>query len=201
MPSGIYRFERCSLDPVGHQLKCDDAAVELNSRYLDALALLVREQGKLVSKERFLDAVWKGVPVTDEALTQCIRMLRKQLDDDARFIETVPKHGSRFIAPVTEFLLLSVAGSIGGGVAGMFGGLFYSTFATAQPLETGIGATSMLLVLICITVFIGGIGSAGVSLGIAAARFARGRVALWTIIGGRGAARWSRRHRRRARKQ
>ena len=43
------------------------------------------------------------MPVTDEALTQCIKTLRRQLGDDAsrpRFIETVPKHGYRFIAPV-----------------------------------------------------------------------------------------------------
>src|SRR5688572_29858336 len=99
-----YRFENFHLDPRDRQLRQDDAPVELNSRYLDALALLVREQGKLVSKERFLEEVWRGVPVTDEALTQCIKTLRKQLGDDAtspRFIETVPKHGYRFIAPVT----------------------------------------------------------------------------------------------------
>jgi len=50
-----------------------------------------------------MDEVWRGIPVTDEALTQCIRTLRKQLGDDAarpRFIETVPKHGYRFIATV-----------------------------------------------------------------------------------------------------
>ena len=43
------------------------------------------------------------MPVTDEALTQCIKTLRRQLGDSAsspRFIETVPKHGYRFIAPV-----------------------------------------------------------------------------------------------------
>ena len=77
--------------------------VDLNARYFDALALLVREAGTLVSKDRFLAEVWRGVPVTDEALTQCIRTLRRLLGDDAsrpRFIETVPKHGYRFIAPV-----------------------------------------------------------------------------------------------------
>jgi len=74
-----------------------------SARYLDALALLVREAGRLVSKDRFLEDVWNGVPVTDEALTQCIKTLRGKLGDDAsnpRFIETVPKHGYRFIAPV-----------------------------------------------------------------------------------------------------
>ena len=105
MESGGFRFERFVLDPADRQLRRDEAPVELNARYLDALALLVREAGKLVSKDRFLEEVWRGVPVTDEALTQCIKTLRRQLGDDAarpRFIETVPKHGYRFIAPVTS---------------------------------------------------------------------------------------------------
>lgn len=103
MAPGRFRFERFLLDIPDRQLRCDDATVELNGRYFDALVLLVREQGRLVSKERFHDEVWRGVPVTDEALTQCVRTLRRQLGDDAgrpRFIETVPKHGYRFIAPV-----------------------------------------------------------------------------------------------------
>src|SRR4051794_14771438 len=103
MTPGSFRFDRFLLDPADRQLRRDDAPVELNARYLDALVLLVREAGKLVSKDRFLGEVWRGVPVTDEALTQCIKTLRRQLGDDAakpRFIETVPKHGYRFIAPV-----------------------------------------------------------------------------------------------------
>src|SRR5688572_5234837 len=103
MAPGCFRFDRFSLDTADRQLRLDGAPVELNARYFDALALLLREAGRLVSKDRFLDEVWNGVPVTDEALTQCIRTLRRQLGDDAarpRFIETVPKHGYRFIAAV-----------------------------------------------------------------------------------------------------
>src|SRR5688500_4117444 len=105
MASGSFRFDRFTLDPSDRRRRCGDDAVELNARYLDALALLVSESGKLVSKDRFLDEVWRGVPVTDEALTQCIKTLRRQLGDDAaspRFIETVPKHGYRFIAPAEQ---------------------------------------------------------------------------------------------------
>jgi DNA-binding winged helix-turn-helix (wHTH) protein len=103
MEPGSFRFEGFSLDARDRRLRRGDVPVELNARYLDALTLLVREQGRLVSKDRFLEEVWRGVPVTDEALTQCIRTLRRQLGDDAarpRFIETVPKHGYRFIAPI-----------------------------------------------------------------------------------------------------
>src|SRR3954452_17388738 len=98
---GSFAFEGFVLDTRERRLISGDQPVELNGRYLDALALLVRDCGRLVPKDQFLDEVWRGVPVTDEALTQCIKTLRKQLGDDAgrpRFIETVPKHGYRFIA-------------------------------------------------------------------------------------------------------
>ncbi|MDP1778377.1 MAG: transcriptional regulator [Brevundimonas sp.] len=208
MAPGCFRFDRFLLDPGDRRLTRDGAPVDLNARYLDALSLLVREQGKLVSKDRFLDEVWHGVPVTDEALTQCIRTIRRQLGDDAarpRFIETVPKHGYRFIAPVDSgvetsapaalppaaaptgssalFLQLGGAGMIGGGTAGVLGGLFYGLGA-AQPLQSGMGASSIVLVLIALTAGVGVIGGAGVGIGIAAARTAWGRASLGSIIGG-----------------
>src|SRR5512141_2708310 len=103
MVPGIFAFENFALDHGDRRLRRAGEPVELSSRYFDALALLLSEQGKLVSKDRFMEEVWRGVPVTDEALTQCIKTLRRQLGDDAaspRFIETVPKHGYRLIAAV-----------------------------------------------------------------------------------------------------
>lgn len=211
MAPGRFRFERFQLDVSDRQLRRDGAPVELNGRYLDALTLLVREQGRLVSKERFHDEVWRGVPVTDEALTQCIRTLRRQLGDDAgrpRFIETVPKHGYRFIAPVepddvgaaapapapvvpsayswARFGLLGGAGMAGGGVAGALIGLFYGFGAAPEPLQAGIGAASVLLVLVSLSVVLGLIAGGGVAFGVAAAGFAPGRVWLWSLVGGAG---------------
>jgi hypothetical protein len=161
----------------------------------------VRERGRLVSKDRFLDEVWSGVPVTDEALTQCIKTLRRQLGDDVarpRFIETVPKHGYRFIAPVDgvgerepsraarepwrDTVFLAAAGTVGGGIAGFIGGLAYGFAGASQPLAPGMGAISVLLVLLALTIFVALIGGAGVASGIAvSARFA-GRLA--SIAGG-----------------
>ncbi len=212
MAPGCFRFGPFLLDPADRRLTRDGAPVELNARYLDALALLVRERGKLVSKDRFLNEVWRGVPVTDEALTQCIRTIRRQLGDAAtrpRFIETVPKHGYRFIAPVESegaeppaalpvaaptsgpaaagpwdmALQLGGAGVLGGGIAGVLGGLFYGLGA-AQPLPSGMGAGSIVLVLVALTVAVGVIGGAGVGVGIAAARTARGHASAGSIIGG-----------------
>jgi len=201
--AGSFVFEQFVLDPDDRQLKRGGNPVELNGRYFDALALLVRESGKLVSKDRFLDEVWRGVPVTDEALTQCVRTLRRQLGDDAarpRFIETVPKHGYRFIAAVDCMeadgprtvpaaaatpswqgtLLLAIAGTIGGGIAGFIGGLLYGFIGASQPLQPGMGAASVLLVLLCITILVALLGGAGVATGLALTR----RYGSWVVAGG-----------------
>lgn len=184
MTTGTFRFDRFELDAADRRLLRDGEPLELNSRYLDALSLLLRERGRLVSKDRFLDEVWRGVPVTDEALTQCIKTLRRQLGDDAgrpRFIETVPKHGYRFIAPLQgsprarrtaprstarDAMLLGATGTIGGGMAGFLGGLIYGFAGASQPAQPGVGAISVLLVVLCVTIAVASIGGAGVSFGI-----------------------------------
>jgi DNA-binding winged helix-turn-helix (wHTH) protein len=201
-----FAFDQYVLDLDDRQLKKAGAAIELNGRYFDALALLVKEQGKLVSKDRFLETVWRGVPVTDEALTQCVRTLRRQLGDDAanpHFIATVPKHGYRFIAPVVAVgehssgaspqpadpesqpyrLVVGAAGTIGGGIAGFIGGLIYGFLGASQPLQPGMGAASVLLVLLCLTILVAVLGGAGVSFGIVLSG-TRPRFRRWAILGG-----------------
>ena len=202
MASVAFRFEDFVLDGTDRRLSRGDRRVDLNARYLDALTLLVRERGRLVTKDRFLDEVWRGVPVTDEALTQCIRTLRKQLGDDAsapRFIETVPKHGYRFIAPVEpiagaevvnvgatgsgEFFPIGIGGTLGAGVAGLVGGLSYGLICAPEP-QAAVGAVSLLIVLMSLTVLLALIGGAGVSFGIAAASRIEGGHGGWSILGG-----------------
>jgi hypothetical protein len=174
----------------------------LGNRYLDALALLLRERGRLVTKDRFMEEVWHGVPVTDEALTQCMRTLRRQLGDDAarpRFIETVPKHGYRFIAeaqsagtdgvasPATLHfdlrlvLRTSVWAGLGGGFAGVGGGLLYGLAASSAER---IGAISALLVLLVLSVLIGLTAGFGVGGGIAATSLIPSDRWQWSTAGG-----------------
>lgn len=206
-----YRFEDFILQPDDRLLTQNDVPVDLNSRYLDALALLVREPGRLVTKTRFMDEVWKGVPVTDEALTQCVRTLRRRLGDDAahpRFIETVPGHGYRFIAsvePVTGFdaatlapdasvptpgwswptiMRRGTAATLGGGGAGAIGGLAYAMIGSAPTVSVQMGTASVLLVLTGLTMVVGLLGGAGVGFGIAIAGFVPGRRWQWSLVGG-----------------
>lgn len=211
MASGRYHFAEFELDAADRRLTRDGEPVELSSRYLDALVLLVADAGKLVSKDRFMDEVWKGVPVTDEALTQCVRSLRRALGDEAgrpRFIETEPKHGYRFIAAVervdattvvaptetapivetpsalAQAWRLALAGTAGGGVAGAIGGLLYGFVGASDPLQPGLGSGSIVLVLTCVTILVAVTGAAGVSLGIAAADRLAKRPGPWRIVGG-----------------
>lgn len=212
-----YQFESFSLDPIERRLFAGEVLVELNSRYFDALMLLLQHPGTLLSKERFLKEVWQGIPVTDEVLTQCIKTLRRQLGDSAmqpHLIETVPKHGYRFIAAVScvadsdvapedENLALALqavatpgtydwrqccltlgAGTTGGGVAGVLGGLAFGFAAAAQAQQSGIGALSALLVLMALATLLALIGAAGVVGGIAAARLVARNFTFAGLMGG-----------------
>ncbi len=102
---GRYGFGPFTLDLGERRLLAGGAPVALQNRYFDLLACLVAHAGTLVRKDTLFEAVWPGVVVGDAALTQGIRAIRLALGDDAarpQFVETVPGHGYRFVAPVTS---------------------------------------------------------------------------------------------------
>ena len=81
------------------------APVALIPKYFDLLHLLIRRRHEAVSKQAIFTEVWSDVIVSDGALSQAIRILRRTLDDDAReprFIRTVPRHGYQFVWSVLE---------------------------------------------------------------------------------------------------
>lgn len=181
------RFGAFVLDTGDRSLRRDGVPVAINARYFDALTLLLREQGRLVGKQRFFDEVWAGSVVTDAALTQCIKELRRLLGDDAsepRFVRTVQGHGYCFIAAVaTEHagtagravvsptglqpLLETAAAMVGGAAAGLIGGLLYGSALAAAPATQGLGMLSVVLVLLALSVLVGMAGAGGVGLGLA----------------------------------
>lgn len=205
----MLEFGGFRLEPAERRLTRGGEPVDISGRYFDALLLLASRPGELVTKDRFMAEVWRGVPVTDEALTQCIRTLRKALGDQAgqpRFIETVPRHGYRFVAaveamaaggPITplapvgpagemaataspsarsQFLLIASAGLAGGAASGLVGGIGYGMIAATEP-PAGTGAISILLVMTCLCVLVGLLGGLGVGSGSALGRMvARGRL-------------------------
>src|SRR5690606_26237889 len=74
-------------------------------RYFDLLVLLVANRHRVVTRQEIFDRVWAEVVVSDGALSQAVRTLRRTLGDDSReprFIRTVSRHGYQFVAEVRE---------------------------------------------------------------------------------------------------
>ncbi len=79
--------------------------VRIEPKAMEVLMVLAARAGRVVSREELLVAVWPGVVVGDEALTQSIIKLRRALGDNPRspsYIETISKRGYRLIAPVGQ---------------------------------------------------------------------------------------------------
>jgi DNA-binding winged helix-turn-helix (wHTH) protein len=81
----------------------DGVALPLPPRALGVLAVLTARAGQVVSKQTLLEHVWKDTHVTDTSLAEAVSLLRQALGDDPQrgdFIQTVPRRGYRFVAPV-----------------------------------------------------------------------------------------------------
>jgi hypothetical protein len=69
-------------------------------------------------------------------------------------------------------------------MAGFLGGLIYGFAGASQPLQPGVGAISVLLVILCVTIAVAVIGGAGVSFGIAIGRRVGRRDGWASTVGG-----------------
>ncbi len=101
----IYRFEDIEVDPSRRCLRRGGEELEVRQKSLRALLFLLEERHRLVTKEELIDHVWEGMAVTDDALVQLIKEIRRHLADDPRhprFIKTIPRGGYRFIGTVEE---------------------------------------------------------------------------------------------------
>lgn len=99
----IYRFAECVLDVRERRLLVRGHAVTLTPKVFDTLVLLVEHAGHVVSKDELMAALWPRGFVHESNLTKHIWLIRRALgdgEDESRFIETLPKLGYRFIAPV-----------------------------------------------------------------------------------------------------
>jgi DNA-binding winged helix-turn-helix (wHTH) protein len=97
-----YRFGAFTLSPSRRALQSGGRDVPLIPRYLDLLLLLVERRQEAVHRREIFDTVWSDVIVSDSALTQAVRILRRTLGDDPReprFIRTVSRHGYQFVFP------------------------------------------------------------------------------------------------------
>lgn len=101
--SETYRFGGHTLEARERRLLGNGVAIPLKPRAFDTLLYLVERAGHLVPKEELLAALWPDAVVEESTLAKNVWLIRRALaegDGEARFIETVPRIGYRFIAPV-----------------------------------------------------------------------------------------------------
>src|ERR1700691_4126273 len=115
-------FAPYRLDAVNQCLwRRDDTGVEerilLAPKSFEVFAYLVEHAGRLVTHDELLEAVWPGSAIEPQAVKRHILALRSALGDrpkNSLFIETIPKRGYRFIAPVSDTVAAkSPIGAIG----------------------------------------------------------------------------------------
>lgn len=101
MPT-LFRFGPFALSPAERSLRRNGEPLALTPKAFDLLVALVEARGRLVEKDALIARVWAGTFVDEAVLTQNIFTLRKALGDGGSYIETVPKFGYRFSAPIVE---------------------------------------------------------------------------------------------------
>ncbi|OGA25009.1 MAG: hypothetical protein A3I02_00995 [Betaproteobacteria bacterium RIFCSPLOWO2_02_FULL_67_26] len=92
-----------TVEPALNQLVAEGKTVKIEPKATAVLLYLAHRPGQVVSREALLSAVWSGLVVGDDALTQVVVKLRKALGDvpeDPAYIQTISKGGYRLIAPV-----------------------------------------------------------------------------------------------------
>ena len=101
----IYQFGSFQLDASERRLVRENKEIPLRLKVFEVLLVLVENAGHLLTREELLEKVWSNVAVEENNLSAVVCSLRKALGEGATgqgYIETVPRVGYRFVAPVKE---------------------------------------------------------------------------------------------------
>jgi Tol biopolymer transport system component/DNA-binding winged helix-turn-helix (wHTH) protein len=103
--NGLIHFGPFELDPDAEQLRKRGVVLKLQPQQFVVLLMLAQRAGEIVTRQEIQQHVWgDGTFVDfDRAINYCINQIRSTLGDNAerpRYIETIPRRGYRFIAPV-----------------------------------------------------------------------------------------------------
>ena len=110
-----YLFGQCQLDTTRRELYFQGQLVKIEPQVYEVLTYLIRHRHRIVSKNELLQNLWPGMHVQDNALTRCIRTIRRTIGCNARtqtFIMTHHGIGYSFRADVDEQFLDASAPSI-----------------------------------------------------------------------------------------
>jgi len=99
----IYSFAEFTLDLTRGCLLRETEEIKLRPKSFEVLKYLAENGGRLVTKDELIEAVWTDTAVTDDSLVQCLKDIRRALDDNGQaFIKTVPRRGYIFEKEVSE---------------------------------------------------------------------------------------------------
>jgi TolB-like protein/Flp pilus assembly protein TadD len=99
----VYGFGRFVLDLRRGALFADGTEYALRPKSFALLVHLVQNAERLISRDEIMQAVWPDLFVTEDSITQCIREIRRALDDEAQgMLRTLPRRGYRLIVPVSR---------------------------------------------------------------------------------------------------
>src|SRR6187551_83813 len=100
-----FRFGSFQLDEERFELRQGGTLINVQPRVLETILFLAKHRNRLVTKEELIAGPWKGLVVSDTALSQAISQARAALGEDPRFpkfIETVRGRGFRFCGELAE---------------------------------------------------------------------------------------------------
>ena len=102
----VFKFEHIEVRENEYALTRDGETVNVEPTAFRVLLYLLRNPGRLVTKDEIMAAVWHGTAVSDNSLTRSVATLRRVLDDSSReprYIATVQTLGYRFLLPVEKY--------------------------------------------------------------------------------------------------
>ena len=105
METKVYRFGPYRLNTAGRLLSKAGEPVEIQSKSLDVLLVLVENAGEIITKDRLISEAWKGVHVNESSVDKQISLVRQILGDTSdgkSYIETIPRQGHRFLPIVNR---------------------------------------------------------------------------------------------------
>ena len=106
-----YQFGPFQLDTAEHRLLRNGVEVQLQLKVFETLCVLVENAGRLLKKQDLLQEVWPDTVVEENNLNKNVSLLRKALGKNTNgqsYIETVPRVGYRFVAPVKDIAAAAV---------------------------------------------------------------------------------------------
>ncbi|MEP6913780.1 MAG: transcriptional regulator, partial [bacterium] len=96
-------FDEFTLDLTRGCLLRGQEDIKLRPKAFEVLTYLVQNNGRLISKDELIHAVWVDTAVTDDSLVQCLIEVRRALGDEAQqIIKTIPRRGYIFDKPVND---------------------------------------------------------------------------------------------------